>query len=59
MSTYEKELLALVAAVRKWRPYILGHFFTIKTDCQRLKFLLEQKIGTLMQQRWVSKLLGV
>jgi hypothetical protein len=58
MSTYEKELLALVAAIRKWRPYLLGHFFTIKTDYQSLKFLLEQKIGSPMQQRWVSKLLG-
>jgi hypothetical protein len=58
MSTYEKELLALVAAVKKWRPYVLGHPLTIKTDHQSLKFLLEQKIGTPMQQRWVSKLLG-
>jgi hypothetical protein len=57
LSTYE-ELIALVSAVKKWRPYLLGHPFTIKTDHQRLKFLLEQKIGTPMQQRWVSKLLG-
>jgi hypothetical protein len=58
MSTYEKELVALVAAVKKWRPYVLGHPLTIKTDHQSLKYLLEQKIGTPMQQRWVSKLLG-
>lgn len=58
MSTYEKELLALVAAVKKWRPYLIGRFFTIRTDHHSLKFLLEQKIGTPMQQRWVSKLLG-
>jgi hypothetical protein len=57
MSTY-KELLALVAAVKKWRPYLLGHFFIIRTNHQSLKFLLEHKIGTPMQQRWVSKLLG-
>ena len=57
MSTYEKELLALVAAIKKWRPYLLGHFFTIRTNHQSLKFLLEQKIGTPMQQMWVSKLL--
>jgi hypothetical protein len=31
MSTYERELLALVAAVKKWRPYVLGHPLTIKT----------------------------
>jgi len=58
MSTYEKELVALVSAVKKWRPYLLGHPFKIKTDHQSLKFILEQKIGTPMQQRWVSKLLG-
>lgn len=29
-----------------------------QTDHQSLKFLLEQKIGTPMQQHWVSKLLG-
>jgi hypothetical protein len=26
MSTYKKELEALVSAVNKWRPYLLGHF---------------------------------
>jgi hypothetical protein len=41
MSTYEKELVALVAAVKKWRPYVLGHPLTIKTDHQSLKYLLE------------------
>jgi hypothetical protein len=40
-STYEKELVALVAAVKKWRPYVLGHPLTIKNDHQRLKYLLE------------------
>jgi hypothetical protein len=58
VSTYKKELVALVATIKKWRPYVLGHPLTIKTDHQSLKYLLEQKIGTPMQQRWVSKLLG-
>jgi hypothetical protein len=57
-STYEKELLSLVSAVQKWRPYLLGQSFIIKTDQQSLKFLLEQKVGTATQQRWMSKLLG-
>ena len=46
LSTYEKEFLALVTAVKRWRPYLLGKPFIIKTDHQSLQFLLEQKIGT-------------
>ena len=30
----------------------------IKTDQQSLKHLLEQRIGTPMYQKWISKLLG-
>jgi hypothetical protein len=33
--------VALVLAVKKWHSYLLGHPFTIKTDHQNLKFLLE------------------
>jgi hypothetical protein len=58
MSTYEKELLALVSVVQKWRPYLLGQTFIVRTDQQSLKFLLEQKVGTPFQQKWLSKLLG-
>jgi hypothetical protein len=58
LSTYEKELLSLVTAVQKWCPYLLGRPFIVKTDQQSLKFLLEQRIGTPSQQRWMSKLLG-
>jgi hypothetical protein len=32
LSTYEKELLALVLSVKKWRPYLLGKSFVIKTN---------------------------
>lgn len=31
-STYKKELLALVIAVKKWHLYLLGRKFIIKTD---------------------------
>lgn len=31
-STYEKELLVVVYTVQKWRHYLLGNKFIIKTD---------------------------
>lgn len=47
-----------MVAKQKWRPYLIGKVFTVITDHQSLKFLLEQKVGTPLQQKWVSKLLG-
>lgn len=58
MSTYEKELMAVVAAVKKWTPYFMDKHFYIKTDHWALKYLTEQKINNLLQQKWISKLLG-
>ena len=57
-SVYAKEMLAIVEAIRIWRPYLLGRKFIIRTDQKSLKYLLEQRITTLDQQQWVAKLLG-
>lgn len=58
-STYEKELLAIVLATKKWYTYLQGNHFIIKTDHQSLKYLLEQKLSTLLQQKWLAKLMGL
>ncbi|KAL5698643.1 hypothetical protein ACHQM5_029654 [Ranunculus cassubicifolius] len=58
LSTYEKELWAIIYAITKWRYYLFGRHFVIRTDHQSLKYLLDQRITTLLQQKWLTKLLG-
>lgn len=58
LSAYERELLAVVFAVNKWQHYLMSLPFVIKTDQQSLKYVLEHKLSTPFQQKWLSKLAG-
>nr|GEX61992.1 hypothetical protein [Tanacetum cinerariifolium] len=58
LSTYEKEFLAVVAALDKWKGYLLDRHFKIKTYHFSLKYLLNQKLTTPFQFKWLPKLLG-
>jgi len=58
LAAYERELIGLVQAVRHWRPYLWGRHFLIRTDHYSLKFLLDQRLSTVPQHQWISKLFG-
>ncbi|GJS63565.1 putative mitochondrial protein, partial [Tanacetum coccineum] len=57
LSTYEKEFLAVLQALDKWRGYLLDRHFKIKTDHLSLKYLLDQRISTPTQMKWLPKLM--
>lgn len=58
-SVYEQKFLAIVFAVTKWRHYLTGNQFTIRTDQKSLRHLLEQRVVSVEQQKWASKLWGL
>jgi len=45
-------------AMQKWRPYLLGRHFVVRSDQHNLKYLWSQKISTTAQQRWLYKIIG-
>jgi hypothetical protein len=55
-STYNKEMLAIMHALAKWRQYLLGSKFSIRSDHNSLQYLLRQKTLSTEQQKWMEKL---
>eukprot|EP01018_Ginkgo_biloba_P018976 Gb_14609 [translate_table: standard] len=56
MPTYNKEMLAILHTVTKWRPYLLGRKFKVHTDHISLKYLLTQESLIDEQKKWIDKL---
>jgi hypothetical protein len=54
-SIYDKEMLEIMHALTKFRQYLVGNKFVVKTDHNNLKYFLEQKDLSEHQQKWVTK----
>ena len=55
LSTYEREMLAIIMAVHKWKQYLWGKSFKTRTDHVSLKYLLNQKLSFPSQWcKWLA-----
>ena len=55
-SIYDKEMLAIMHALAKFRQYLVGSRFVVRPEHNSLKYFLEQKDLNERQQKWVSKI---
>ena len=46
LSTYEKECMAIILAIDKWRQYLQHAEFVIRTDHMSLLYLTEQRVSS-------------
>ena len=51
-------MLEIQHALKKWRPYLMGRHFKVKTDRDSFKHFLEQRLSSEEQHKWVTKMLG-
>lgn len=59
LSIYEKAFLAIMLAVEKWRPYFQNGLFIIQTDHRSLCYLEDQVLGSDLQKKAMTKLIGL
>ena len=50
---YDKEMLVIMDALTKFRKYLVGIIFVVKTDQNSLKYFLDQKDLSKRQHKWV------
>lgn len=59
LSIYEKEFLALIMVVEKWRPYLQRQEFIIQTYHKSLAYLRDQNLHSDMQRKAMTRLMGL
>eukprot|EP00253_Pinus_taeda_P031067 PITA_31067 len=51
-------MLAILHALKKWRPCLMERHFKVKIDHDSLKYFLEQRLSSEEQQKWVTNMFG-
>lgn len=59
LSVYEKECMAILLAIQRWRPYLQHRKFLIRTDHKSLLHLTEQRITSKIQHKALVKLMDL
>jgi hypothetical protein len=59
LSIYDKEFLALLMAIERWRPYLQRAEFLIRTDHHSLCYLDDQTLQSPLQCRAMARLMGL
>eukprot|EP01129_Flabellula_baltica_P005312 TRINITY_DN1914_c0_g1_i1.p1 TRINITY_DN1914_c0_g1~~TRINITY_DN1914_c0_g1_i1.p1 ORF type:complete len:1797 (-),score=243.90 TRINITY_DN1914_c0_g1_i1:39-5429(-) len=55
-SAYAGECYAILLALRKWRSYLLGKEFTLRTDHKTLQWMLFMSLDGSKYNRWIVEL---
>ena len=53
---YDKEMLAIMHTLAKFRQYLVGTRFVVRSDHNSLKYFLEQTDLNERHQKWVNKI---
>jgi len=59
LSTYERECMAIILAIDKWRQYLQHAEFIIRTDHKSLLYLTEQRVSSKIQLKALFKLMDL
>jgi hypothetical protein len=53
-ATHDLELVVIVHALNKWRNYLMGKIFELRTDHNGLKYLFDQPTLNARKSRWLE-----